>query len=674
MKQTISITFLDTSSAKVLTGRRLFLICFFLLCIHHLQAQESDSERLKNIDRQLSYLAETSAPGLKETANFSVTNSPIQELLRGVAETHNLNVSVDPGISAKVTNNFNNVEVKDLLFFICKEYNLGIRFVNSIMSFFPFSPPAPQAQPYIEKKLPIKYEKENNLLTVRLSRDSLTHFARQLTEVSGKNVIIAPGLDEKLTSGYIQEATFEEGLDKLAFANGLSMRKTEDGFYIIEPADPSNIAIQETQAQPSNQLRRPRNRPNVESVPTQKNAPASGEGFYMEVDSTTQETLITIEAENTPIAAIIEDVSLSLDKNYVLLADVQGLVTGNVKRISYDALLTYLLQATPYTYKKQEGIYIIGERNQEGLRSSQLIRLQFRTVENIEEVIPAEMKKGVEVKVFKDLNSIILSGARPQIEEISTFINAIDQLVPNILIEVIVVDIRKGFSVQTGIKAFLSDSVPKTSGQVFPGIDVTLNPNSVNRFLSQLDDKGVINLGKVTPSFYVTLQALEQNNNINIRSTPKLSTLNGHEANLSIGQSRYFLEQTQNISGGVTPINTVTQRYNRVEANLSIKINPMVAGDEHITLNIEAEFSDFIEPEQEGFPPGNATRKFVSQIRVRNEEMIVLGGLEEARKSQTGSGTPILSRIPVLKWLFSSRSKEKVDNRLVVFIKPTIVY
>ena len=70
--------------------------------------------------------------------------------------------------------------------------------------------------------------------------------------------------------------------------------------------------------------------------------------------------------------------------------------------------------------------------------------MQFRTVEDIEEIIPAELRQEVEIKVFKELNSIIVSGSRPQINEVRAFLNGIDELVPNILIEVMVVEVRKG--------------------------------------------------------------------------------------------------------------------------------------------------------------------------------------------------------------------------------------
>jgi type IV pilus assembly protein PilQ len=282
--------------------------------------------------------------------------------------------------------------------------------------------------------------------------------------------------------------------------------------------------------------------------------------------------------------------------------------------------------------------------------------------------------KEVELKIVKELNSFVLTGNQHKINDLIAFIKLIDQPVPNILIEVIVAQANKKFTLNTGIKAFLADSIPNTSGQVLPGLDVTLSTKSINNALQALDTKGIVNLGRVTPNFYSTIQLLESTENIQIRSTPKLSTMNGSKANLTIGQSTYYVEQTQNITGGVAPINSTTQRFNKVEANLSITISPVVSGNEHITLDILAEFSSFIKPTIANAPPGNSTKKFESKIRMKNEEVIILGGFEELSKTEGGSGLPLIARIPILKWLFSSRSREKVDNRLIVFIRPTLVY
>ena len=142
---------------------------------------------------------------------------------------------------------------------------------------------------------------------------------------------------------------------------------------------------------------------------------------------------------------------------------------------------------------------------------------------------------------------------------------------------------------------------------------------------------------------------------------------------MNIGNTEYYLEEQSNIIGTQNPQLTTTQTYQSVKADLSVKIRPIVSGDEQITLEIEVQQSDFTERISKFAPPGSVSRNFKSLIRVKNQEMVLLGGLEEKRASDTGSGIPFLSRIPVIKWIFSSRTKENSNSKLNIFIKPTII-
>ena len=90
-------------------------------------------------------------------------------------------------------------------------------------------------------------------------------------------------------------------------------------------------------------------------------------------------------------------------------------------------------------------------------------------------------------------------------------------------------------------------------------------------------------------------------------------------------------------------------------------------------MTIEVNQTAFSKTNASG-PPNTTTTQFKSIIRVRNEEMIVLGGLEKISNTLDAKGTPILSRIPILKLLFSSKSKTKSKSMLILFIKPTIIY
>ncbi len=633
-------------------------------------ADPTDSaDRFGKMQRRLQALADSAAPGLNQKASLSVSGVSLQEFLRGLADTHDLNVSVDPGLPIKVTNNFTDVRVLDLLVFLARTYDLDVRVTGNILSFYRYVPPPTAKLAVPPKRLRLVYNEAQDRFTADLANDSLSSFAKQATQLTRHNVSLAPGLGGRMLTGYVEGLPLTQALDRLAYANALRLTQPDANSYVLQavdevPATPGTARVTTHRTRSAGAANGTLSNPGQAS--------SSGADIALST-SVGGQKLVSVEADNVSINQLLNDVSTEMGISYVLFSDLTGNTTMRVRQVTYPDFLALLLQGTSHTFRYADGRYTIGSRILEGFRYTKVIKLQFRPVDKLDEIIPAELKKGLEIKVFKELNSLILSGSQPQIEEIAEFLKSIDKPVVNVLIEVMVAELRKGHTVTTGISAGL-DSTVRTGGTVFPGLNMSLGSASINAFLSRLSSRGLLDLGRVTPNFYVTLQALEQNNYLNLRSTPKLSTLNGHEASLKIGQSVYYVEQVQNVSGGVTPVVTTTQQFKQVNADLSIKITPMVSGDDNITLTIEAQFSDFIDAVIPRAPPGNATRQFTSMIRVKNEEMIVLGGLEEVRHTRSGSGVPILSRIPILKWLFSSRSSAKQTNKLVIFIKPTIMY
>ena len=108
--------------------------------------------------------------------------------------------------------------------------------------------------------------------------------------------------------------------------------------------------------------------------------------------------------------------------------------------------------------------------------------------------------------------------------------------------------------------------------------------------------------------------------------------------------------------------------------NWGLTIKPLVSGDGQVTLDIFVIQSSFGNRIDENAPPDISSREFSSIIRVQDQDIVVLGGLEEQVKKNSGSGVPFLARIPVIKWFFSSRKREASKAKLTVFIKPTIIY
>ena len=629
----------------------LYTFCFFVQLATFAQTKE---ERMNIIKSKIETLSKE-VLGLNEEGNVSVSGVSLQEYLRGIAQSHNLNINIDPGLNIKIYNRFTNEKVSNIIIFLCEEYDLDIRFTGSIMSFYKHEEKVVEK---IEDKAPLKisYDKSSDLLDVDLKNDQLREVVKKLNQVTGQNVVIAHGVGDIDLNMFLQKVPFESGLDKLAFSNGLKARKTPDGYFVLEKEDQEN-----TKSNNSNNSRNSNSR--------NSNSTSSDE-LQITLEG---EDKISIDAMDYPIGEILKLVSKAVNKDYFLFSEPKGNTTTHVVGVTYDEFLTYVLQGSDFTFKKEEDLYLIGERNHESLRRSKVVRLQHRSADKLIEIIPKDLSKDVVLKPFVDLNAIIISGSNPAINELEAFIKEIDYVVPMVLIEVILVDLKRGHTVKTGIRAGISDSSTVTGGTFLPGIDFTLSSSSINDILKYASGN-LINLGRVTPNFYVSMSALEANENIDITSTPKLATLNGHKANLSIGRTVNYLVTQTNLSTGLNPIATTVPQWQNVQANLDITILPIVSGDEQVTLEITVKNSDFIGEIVGNQPPNTTNVSFESMIRVKNEEMIVLGGLEKRTKSESGSGTPFFSRIPIIKWLISTKSKSTSRSKSLVFIKPTIIY
>jgi type IV pilus assembly protein PilQ len=632
--------------------QRVFIF-LFLIIFSFANAQE---DRLAKIETKLKELSKET-PGLNEKVELSVNGSSIQEFIRGIAITNNVNVSVDPTLSMKIYNNFTNVTVSDVFLFLCKKYDLDITFIGNIMSFTTLPQVKPEPVKYVAKELKIKYDNTLDLITFDFSNDSIAQIARALTVATKKNVVFAPELNGKVISGYIENLPFSKAMEKLAFANDLSVTLNDD-VYLLEKKETAAKANK-----PADGGGMKLGNGSTIKVP---------EGLILKRDGDSQYLLA--DAVNVPISDILSYAFKEMNLPYFLFSDIKGNATLRVSNVSFPDFLKLLLNGTDYTFKKQDDIYLLGDRNIEGLRITKVIAMKHRAVSKVIDFIPPELKKGVEIKTFGDLNSLILSGSQIRIEEIESFLFDIDKVVPVITIEVLVVDVRDTKTLATGLSAGLGTAPVNTSGTLMPGIDMTFSSTSINNLLSGLNGFGVVNLGNVTPNFYFSLKALESRGIIKLRSTPQIATLNGNEAKLSVGQQQYYLEVSNNVIGAQNPQNIISQNYKSVNADLAITVNPSVSGDEQITLEINVKQSSFTERINPSAPPGTITRDFKSMIRVKNQEMIVLGGLEENSLNDTGSGLPLLYRIPVLKWLFGNRTKSKSNNKLTIFVRPTVLY
>ncbi|WP_437921178.1 type II secretion system protein GspD [Sphingobacterium sp. LRF_L2] len=652
--------------------KRIVVLLGVMCCsLSMLMAQQSAEQQYQQVEQRLKVLS-VMVPGLNEKVQLAVSGVSLQEFVRALAEANTLNINVSPDLQMPIVNNFRDETALNVLLFLSKTYQLDIQVIGSIMSISKMQGLEPVIPP---KQIKVTYNIADNSLSYELNNDVLRDVAQVISSLSGKNIVVPVALQGKTISGFMAAAPFEVALEKLAFANNLRYNRTQDGVYVFEDLIPGEELFINQQKETavryrSNMAQQGRN--DMGGMQQSMGAPG---GFTVYGQMQDRGKLFTIQAENTPIVDLIKRAAQDAEVNYFIYSPLQGQVSANVRDISFDDFLTSIFQTTQYTFRKENGTYMIGDRKMEGLRDSRIVQLQHRSIDTLLAMVPMDWRRDVEIKEFKEQNMLLLSGSSPQINEIEAYLKKLDKLVPMVLIEVTILDIQKGHTISTGISAGIADSTTVMGGKLLgDGVNFTFGSGGINRFLSQIGTNGSFNLGRVSPNFYLTLKALEENQNVDMRSVPKLSTLNGHSASLSIGSKRYYRTETQNVIPSFQSQTLLTEQYTPVEANMDIKIRPVVSGDDQITLDIKVDITDFIGTTPANQPPPTSTSKFQSIVRARNEDMIVLGGIERMENSDSGSGVPVLSRIPVLRWLFSSKEKTVRKVVSVVFIKPTIIY
>lgn len=713
-------------------------IIFLLIILSSLTCIGQENNRINKIQNQLEQL-KGNYPEFAETVNVNITNTSLSNFLLAISKVHDININVSPALdSIPIINNFSNVSIHNLLIFLAKEHNLTIEIMGNIISVSKYQ--APVMQPVVEK-ITASYNPSHNLLSLDIKNDPLEKVFRRITDVSGKNIVFAPGMENLKLSFYAQNVSFESAMENLALSNNLQVTQSRDGFFIFNSAQ------------------------SVENGKEVYSAIRTKDNFYYRVIDSINK-IIEVDFKNIPASDIIYTLGEDLGINIFTASSLKdmGLVSVKAENIHFDNLLNNIFESlnsnpgnninslkqeknlnqinvpdqstfntnSHYTYKKERELYFFGTEDQLALKEIAVIQLMHRsiemlsnpsgysernngnrnnfpiggannlyggrinsnynqqfqdneiqsssptletTTEAIQKIIPESLQRGLDIKIDSELNSFIVSGPAARVERFENFIHYIDKPVPVILIEVMIIEVNKTTLVETGVSFGLAEEPVTTQGQAFPSVNMNLGAKTINRIIGGFDGFGSLNLGKVMPNFYMNIKALESNGNLKILSTPKLSTLNGHRAHLSSGETTYYAVTNQSFFGSQIPQVSEITNYYPIDAELAIDILPFVSGDGQITLDINVVQSSFNgERISEDAPPGMNSREFSSIIRMRDQDVAILGGIEQSIKDDSGTGVPLLSRIPIIKWLFSSRKREDSKKKLNILIKPTVIY
>ena len=186
-----------------------------------------------------------------------------------------------------------------------------------------------------------------------------------------------------------------------------------------------------------------------------------------------------------------------------------------------------------------------------------------------------------------------------------------------------------------------------------------------------------------TADFQVTLpgallEAFMKDNGVRILQSPQVRAVSGKKASLKVGDKVPYssggFQPTFGQAGG-TGANSLYNSFQFLDTGVNVDITPTVQGTDEVSLHVELTVSNVKERIDIGgiSQPVVVNRNIINDIRLREGEVNLLGGLVQTQETKSVSGVPGLSSIPVLKYLFSSNSTEKSESELLIALIPRIV-
>ena len=289
----------------------------------------------------------------------------------------------------------------------------------------------------------------------------------------------------------------------------------------------------------------------------------------------------------------------------------------------------------------------------------------------------------------RETNSLVISSEETNLELIRNLISKLDIRRAQVLVEAIIVELSetaaRNLGVETifagaqdgnipiGITRFQNGANPDLLSLAGSAIEQGDNATLSNLATSSLlNSSGLVGgFGDLSggDSFAGIISAVADDQNSDILSTHTVIAMDNEPANLVIGQEIPITTGESLGASNANPFRTTS----RQEVGIKLSITPQINEGNSVILEIKQEVSGIVGPLTGTADLITNKRSIETTVLVDNNQMIVLGGLNEDDVQESISRVPILGSIPVLGRLFSSSAESRVQRNLMVFLRPRIL-
>ena len=422
---------------------------------------------------------------------------------------------------------------------------------------------------------------------------------------------------------------------------------------------------------------------------------------------------IHLTMRQADLKAVLRAMAKSVNKNLLVKNELKGEISVDFKGVAWDEAFTGLLRTYGLSYVWEGDI--IRVMTSDDLKQELERKVQMRDIQWVEPLLEpvvvsvdyADSKKLAataqelltkdkdgkprgSIKVDEHSNSLIISAMRDDLTKILPIIEKLDKPTSQILIKANIVETTKGVARDLGVmwggynrSTQGKEDLIITGGGVSPagpiggtgtspqrsglGVNFPADTTNLSSVIAPMGSLGLL-FGRIDGNLLeVQLQALQQDNKLNILSSPSITTLDNQEASTKNGERIPYV--TTETSGGTT---TQTTKFEDVV--MELKITPHVIDGKNLKMKIlvKKDEVDMTRRSSMG-DPYIIKKQTETELIVKDGETIVISGLTKQTNTFSQSGVPWLKDIPVLGWAFKSDGKGENMEEVLIFITPHIL-
>lgn len=539
---------------------------------------------------------------------LSVKDGDVRDVLKMMGEQAGINVVPDPSVRGQVTLTLNEVTTEEALEALLKAYAYNYIKVSEKI--------------YIVSMQVIK---EPYLCDIADGKMTLIaqsiDMKRVLTDIAAKgklNLIYDQSVNGQINANLL-EVSIKDGLKSLCNANNLVLLE-KDGIY---------------------------------SVTSSMNAQQQGRQLAVSV----KDGKVSIDVKNGDLTDLIRSIADQSNISIMVFGGNHQLVDLKVDNVPVEDALRMLLSGTRYSFKKDGDVYLVGDKSINSpssyiLSLNEVIHLKYLQAEKVPAMLP-NIFPATNIKVIKEQNALAVTGTREDIDDLKNYLNQIDQKVPQIVVEAIIIQVTRNDNHNPLLRIGAKSRDQKTAGNVL-----------LDTVLGKLTYSSIITL---TPEFYVELENMVSKGLVTLKARPKITTLNGYQAKINVGNVQYYKTTTRDNNNGQSQT-----QYQSINAGISLDVVPWVSSTGEITLDLHPNVSNLGGASTDG-PPVITQRQVDTTVRVKNGETIIIGGLIQDVKTNTISKVPFLGDLPIIGALFRRTTYTEDQNELIIYITPHIL-